>query len=115
MHTDALFSDALFALASGAHEEAVARLRAVRSKAQRTGDALSAARAYLALISAHRMVPDARAEGSDARALERAALNFPGSAFEHALLLATSRRLASMPELDAAHYAGVLAEVEMSL
>jgi hypothetical protein len=98
--TDALFSDALFALASGAHEEAVARLRAVRSRAQQSGDALVASRAYLALIAAHRMTGVAGADGPDVRALERAALNLPGSPFEEALRLASSRRLATMDELD---------------
>jgi hypothetical protein len=102
MQTDALFSEALFALASGAHDEAVARLRAVRSKAQESGDVLAAASAYVALISANRQRGDERAQGADLRALERAALNLPGSAFEEALRLVSSRRLASMDELDAA-------------
>lgn len=102
MQTDSLFSEALMALASGALDEAVARLRAVRSKAQESGDTLAAARAYLALISADRQRADQRAEGADVRALERAALNLPGSAFEDALRLASMRRLVSMDELDLA-------------
>jgi|GEM_PF-5102383 len=102
MQTESLFSEALFALASGAYDEALARLRAVRSKAQESGDALAAARAYLALISANRQRVDPRAAGADLRALERAALNLPGSAFEDALRLASMRPLATMDELDQA-------------
>jgi hypothetical protein len=100
--TENLFQDAWLAYTVGNFEEAQTLLRVVKSQAQASGDTHAAARAYLTLIGVQRAKGDRRAEGAELRALERAALMFPGSPLEAAIQAATAQPLKDPASLQAA-------------
>jgi len=99
MGTESLFDEALTDMAQGRWDDAAMRFRAARARYSARGLVEDAACCALSLVGLFRLCGDRASEHLELRTLERAALSYPGSAYERALAMATSHPLPTLGEV----------------